>query len=189
VNELKDYSGPLIPDLKYDDFSKDCLMRLMRQYSAAYFRLAEFWYIAAKEVVGMEQALKMEVKVWERMSKPTLLPIAKTANIQVNDIVDVLKVLQVAPDSVLRGGIYTPKYDIKNKNHVIYSITRCGTLEWLEKNDPERITPCCHVLEWRTFEEYIKAFLPNVEVKALKLPPRKGPDEMACQWELTLKTG
>jgi hypothetical protein len=43
MGELKDYSGEFRPDLQIEDFSKDFLVKLMRQWSAAYLRMTELW--------------------------------------------------------------------------------------------------------------------------------------------------
>jgi hypothetical protein len=50
---------------------------------------------------------------------------------------------------------------------------------------PDRIKPMCEVLEPAVIQKYL--INPKVKLKALKLPPRKSKDEIACQWEITLE--
>ena len=54
MEEMKDYSGPFKPDLKYEDFSKEFLISLIRRYAAGYLKLGEFWYEKVAALVGDE---------------------------------------------------------------------------------------------------------------------------------------
>ena len=68
---------------------------------------------------------------------------------------------------------------------VTMSVARCKSLEFYERTAPEMIGPICHVLEKPIIE--LQLVNPNIKVTALKLPPRKSPDEIPCQWELKLE--
>ena len=186
MGKLKDYSGDFKPDLKLEDLSKDFLITLIKQYAAAYTRLAEFWYVQAARKVGEKEALIMEKAVWDEVGATTVPKIAKAANIQVKDLVDAIKVWQTCPDGTMQG-VYEGAFDIKNRNHVILTFTRCRTLDFFERKSPERIKSVCHELEKAGMEAYFRTIIPGVEVTALKLPPRKSPDEIACQWEYKLR--
>jgi len=52
ANELSDYHGQFNPDLKFEDFSKDFLIKLIRRYAAGYLKLGEFWYDRVEALVG-----------------------------------------------------------------------------------------------------------------------------------------
>ena len=41
--ELKDYSGPYVPNLKYEDFSKEVLVKLLKAYSRECNVLPAYW--------------------------------------------------------------------------------------------------------------------------------------------------
>jgi len=82
------------------------------------------------------------------------------------------------------GGIYPVEYDIRDENHAIVTVKRCPSLEWCERNAPERIVPMCQINEPQIIEKY--KVNPNVRLTATKLPPRSGPDDIACQWEYKL---
>ena len=185
MEELQDYSGEFIPKIDLQAFSKDFLIRLMHTWSSAYVRMDEIWNQAVEKHTGDAQlALNCELDCWSDIAERTLPRIAKAANIEVKDIVDAMKVWQMCPDGT-SAGVYEAEYEVKNRNHIILTLTRCRTLEFLEKSAPERIRPVCHVLEGPVMEKYLMN--PKVKVTALKLPPRKGPDEIACQWEYKLE--
>ena len=50
---------------------------------------------------------------------------------------------------------------------------------------PERIKWVCHVVEPQAVAKYLNN--PKIKVTPLKLPPRKSPDEICCQWEFKLE--
>jgi hypothetical protein len=183
--DLVDYSGEFKPDLKMEEFSKDFLVNVMRAWSSAYLRLDECWHKEAVEKFGEEQAFSCQLGAWQRVERVSVPKIAKTLKIEVNDIVDFLKLSQLLPDGVLTG-IFQSKYEIKNRNHVIVTITRCRTLEYLEKEDPSRIKTICHDIDIPMNQACLQSVLPQAKFLLIKLPdrPRKNQSEIPCIWEL-----
>jgi hypothetical protein len=186
--ELKDYRCDYKPNLQLEDFSKDFLVKMMRAWGRAYIYMTEAWFQAVKEQlkVSNEECAKCETLAWQNIAQTSVPRIAKSLGIQVEDIVDAMKLWQILPDGA-QGGVYETEVEIKDRNHVILTVTRCGSLEWMEKNAPDRIKPVCYELEPPAFNRYLTVFLPNAEAKPVKLPPRENPDESACVWELKLK--
>ena len=182
--ELEDLSGPFNPDLKFEDFSKNFLLKLIRVWQFAWLILTDSWYYGVKEKFGVEAANELETAAWTRVGELVNPRYPKVANIELNDVLDSLKCLQLPLDNII-GGLYAPKFDIINNNHVIMTIADCHTLSVLERKMPERIYPICHVTEKAAIEKYVVN--PKVKVTPLKLPPRKSPDEIACQWEFKLE--
>ena len=191
--ELKDYSGQFNPDLKYEDLSKDFLIKLIREYQTSYMRLNRLWYERIMAFTGQEKAMMEEtVAVFTKLAHLTNPRIAKIANIEVKDVVDVMKVWQMTLDGLM-GGTWVPKFEIKNRNHVIMTVIRCGDLEHFQRWAPERIKSCCSPggVEELTMIPYINCFLPNAQVKMLMAPPGCGlpsKEGICCQWEYTLKS-
>src|SRR4030042_2412999 len=143
------------------------------------------WHNVVAERTSAQKAFDCQLAAWFRIAEINVPKIAKAANIQVNDIVDFLKVAQVMPDGV-QAGVFEAEFDIRRRNHVIMTITRCRTLEFLEKRAPERIVSICHGIDIPINEKYLTIFLPDAKFPPLKLPdgPRKSPDEIPCIWEL-----
>ena len=182
--ELEDLSGPFNPDLKFEDFSKDFLLKLMQVWQYAWLHMAGAWYDAIKKRCGAEVANDCEQEAWVNMAERVNPRYAKVGNIQLNTVVDSLKACQLPLDNNI-GGLFPVEYEIKNPNHVILTLRQCLTLTFLEQNAPERIYPLCHVNETPIMEKYL--INPKIKVTALKLPPRESPDEIACQWEFKLE--
>jgi len=187
--ELEDYSGPFNPDLKFEDFSKDFLLKLMNVWQFSYIHMLGAWYYAIKKRFGPEAANACEywevVRIGQRVL-PKYYP--QLANIEVNTALDAVKLIQLTLDNILPSGLFPAKFDIKSPNHVIMTVYNCRVLHFLERDAPERIASVCHVLEGAALEKF--AVNPKIKVTPLKLPPlppQKRTGELCCQFEYKLE--
>lgn len=183
--ELTDYSGPYKHDLKFEDFSKDFLIKLIYLWQRAYLRLTAIWYEEVMKRSGMETADSCNLAVLLTVGEKVVPKFAKLGNIQLNTVLDSLKMCQLVPDNDTSGQIFRGDVDIKNENHVIATTTYCRVLEFFEQAAPDRIEYFCHVLEKPSFEKYFNN--PKIKVTPLKLPPRQSPDDICCKWEFKLE--
>lgn len=182
MRKLDDYSGEFLRDLKFSDFSSDTLAELLALYCKLYRALDGFWYLTVKERVSNEEALDCDLNVWERVSKYEMAKITKQLNIQGNDVIALMKAIQITPwlqQTQL-------EIDVKNNNNAMITVIHCPTLDVLEREGEGRENEICNIVEPRLFKDYASFFNPNIEVKYLKLPPRKSKDEICCQWEFNL---
>jgi len=182
---LQDYSGEFDPNLGFEKLSRDALIRLLEAYAKLFGAADGFWYLAVKEKFGNEAALDCDIKVWERGVKYQLDKTTRALNVQGNDVVSLMKGFQIDP--WLQLSKYT--VEVHNKDHAVLTITDCPTLSSLEREGEGREETICRVVEPIVFRKYAEYFDPNIEVQAVKLPPRKSTDEICCQWAFTLKTG
>jgi hypothetical protein len=183
MSELEDYSGPFKPDLKWEDFSKDFLLKVMKVWQYFYLEMASAWYDAVDKRWGFDGANECEQEAWVRVVERLLPRLANVANIELNTVLDSLKVMQLPPDNTL--DMYPVEYDIKDENHVVVTIRKCSGLEYWERERPERIKAMCQGTALVLDPKY--SVNPKVKGKALKLPPRKSRNEPACVWEWTLE--
>jgi hypothetical protein len=183
--EMQDYSGPYRHDLRWEDFSKEFLIKLMYAWQRAYLRLSAFWYEAVATRSGMETADSCNLEVWSKVGEKTVSKFAKIGNFELNTVLDSLKLCQLAPDSYVGSELFAGDVDIRNENHVISSTTKCAVLEFFEKAAPDRMQYFCHTLEKATMEKYFNN--PRIKVTPLKLPPREGPDDVCCKFEMQIE--
>ena len=186
MGELKDYSGEFNRHFRYEDFSKEMLEKIICEYGRLYELMDGLWYTTVAEEVGPEKSWEFEMKVWRRIVRHVLGGVKKAANIEGNDLATMFKAVQLDP--CYTKGLYQYDIYIRDKNYAIMTIYRCPSLSYFEKTDPGRIKPLCHDLEPPAFQDYADFFNPKIKVKPLKLPPRKGPDDIpVCQWEYRLE--
>jgi hypothetical protein len=185
MEELNDYSGPYKPDLKWEDFSKEFLIKLMKSWQNAYLSLSAFWHEAVKERSGSEVADDCDLEVWQKVGENVVPRFAKVANIQLNTVLDSLKLTDMCPDSKMGTGLFEGEVEVIDENHVIATTTKCRVLEALEKTDPTRIDWFCKVMEPQIMQKYLNN--PRIKVTPLKMPPRSSPDEIPCQFDIRLE--
>lgn len=190
MKELGDYSGKYNPDLRFENFSKESLIRLIKSYQLSFVGLMGMWNTVNRERMPAEEAFKLDADVYERMLSKFSLPLVTQAlNIQGNDVVTMLKYCQFAPDGA-REGLYECTYEIKNNNHAIMTFSKCPSLFYFErKGNFKDINSLCGPggVEERAFIEICRYFNPKMKCRALKLPPRKSKDDICCSWEFKVE--
>ncbi len=187
TTELNDYSGPYKHDLVFEDFSKEFLIKLMLLWRKQYLRLAGYWYEGIQKRIGIERADEIQLEVWKRIGDRQLPKFLPMSGIELNTVIDSLKLMQLAPDSWMGTDLFDGHVDIIDENHLILTCTHCLVLEFFERtNQLERIPMHCQVQEKEATEDYLCN--PKIEVIALKVPPRSGPDdEICCKWEYIMR--
>jgi len=183
--ELKDYSGPYRHDLKWDDFSKEFLVRLMKSWQRAYLGIMGAWMQIVSEKYSSEAADSCGLAVLLLQAERMIPQWVELGNIKLNTVLDSLKVIQLAPDGHTESELFGGEVDIKNPNHVICTTTKCITCEFLEAFAPEKIQQLCYTIEQPVMEKFLNN--PKIKVTPLKLPPRKSPDDTFCRWELKIE--
>lgn len=180
--DLKDYGGEFRPDLTLGDFTINALAELAELYCQLFRVLDGFWYLAVKERLGDKEALACDLKVWEKMCRYEMDRITRTLNIQGNDIVALVKALQIEP--LYRQTRY--EVALKNKNNAVFTVTYCPILEALEKEGEGRERDICTLVSAEVLRNYAAFFNPNIVTRCLQAPPRKSEDDICCQWEFVL---
>ena len=157
MEKLNDYSGQFIPDLKPGDFSAGALSELLGLYSRLYAAVDGFWYLAVKERIDNEEALACDLWVWEKLCRYEMKKIVAQLNIQGNDVVALMKALQLVPWSQNMEC----EIEIKNQNSAVYTVKRCRTLEALEKEGEGRELKICRTVEPGILKCYASYFNPR----------------------------
>lgn len=189
MEDLKDYGGEVREVVRFEDLSKDALVRLAKAYCKIYLGYMGIWDTLLREKMSAEEVAKLNLEAYLRAARYFEGPrVMEAMNIRGNNVVTLIKLLQMIPDGS-REDTYLTGYDIKNENHAIMTIKVCPTLlYWERKGDQKSIDHVCSVggLEELSIVEYANFVNPNIKITPLKLPPRKSEDDIACQWELKL---
>jgi len=181
MEELKDYSGEFRRDIKLQDFSKDALVRLWTAASKLYIGIDGVWTSVIREKYGEQAAIDLDMEVWRRNTPLEVRRVREAMNIWGDDVAAVFKPYQCDPGVT---GVAEIDCELKNRNHGILTFKRCLSLEYFERHGDTAMQKfACEVIDGNEIPNYAHLFNPKIKVKALKLPPRKSPDEIACQWE------
>ncbi len=183
MEEIKDYNGPFRPDIRYEDFSKETLAKLLQAYCREILTIDTYWQEQMRERIGEETARECLIQNWCRIGKHEMRWTMDALNIQGNDLEAYVKANQFVPS--FAPGIYDYDWELKDKNHAILTVRHCPAFAALKKN-VEKLDWVCQVLEDAAINAYTEAIDPNIKVNALKVGFKGEPDEIACQWEFTL---
>lgn len=184
--EMQDYSGPYAPDLKYEDFSKEVLVRLLRAYSREVNLLAAYWGEEVRNRLGREVEKECLMSTWKRMGKHETGWAMEAANIKGNDVETYVKATQLM--GLFAQGLFKYDFDLKDKKHAILTVNHCPAFDALEKQgDLDYLDWVCIVLEEEAMKAYVKPVNPDIQVKCLRAGRRRSKDEVHCRWEFKLK--
>jgi len=182
MEELTDYCGRFDANFSHDRLTKDTLLKLLKAYNEYLLRVDGYWYLNVMKKWGNDEAFDTDVKVWEKAQLFELKTISKLLNIQGRDVETVMKYIQVSPWM----WIYKYNIELKNANHGVMTIFHCPTLISLEKEGTGREKLICQEMEPKIMGIISGFFNPEIEVAALKVPPRKDYKDCCCQWEFKL---
>ena len=183
MKKMDDYSGDFMPRLELADFSQEALVRLSNLYSRLYSAVDGFWYLAMKEKYGNDEAVKADIRVWDRLTQYEMKHITKEFNIQGNDIKALLKALQLTP-WFWHAEIAT---DFESEDSATYTVTRCKVLDYMEKEGEGREHQICRIVEPRILQSYASYFHRDIRAECLKVPPRQQGEEICCRWRFHIQ--
>lgn len=188
--EIPDNSGPFEPNRRLEDFNKGFLVKLAREYCSDCMKMFKSYEIEVQARAGTERTIKAEIGAWTMLNAATFGKFAELSNIPVpvTNAIDAIKVTQILFDGYANPRNRTALHEVKSHNHVVITCTHCGTLEYNEKHQPEIIVPFCQKVEPAVFQSRYATLNPNFQIIPLKLPPREKRGEVACQWELKLRS-
>ena len=185
MKELKDYSGPYIPNLKYEDFSKEVLVKLLTAFSRELNVLPAYWASEVRQRFGEDAVKQCLLSTWTRVGKYETGWAMEAANIKGDDVETYVKATQLM--GTFAQGYYQYEFDLKNKNHAILTVHYCPAFNAMEKaGDMAWLNWVCTVLEHEAMKAYVMPVNPEIQVKRLRAGPRKSQEEAHCQWEFKI---
>ena len=190
AEELDDYRGPYHPDLRFEDFSKPALVRLLRAYRTIFVGLMGMWNTVNRERLGVEQAFALDADVYERHLRQFQVPILMRAmKIEGDDVETLLKIFQMCPDGAGEE-FYEFDYQLESRDHAVLTFTKCPSLSYFEAKGSEQDVRClCGPggVEDRAFVEYCRLVNPDMKCTALQVPPREDKSGICCRWEFKVE--
>lgn len=198
MGELNDYSGPFEPRIRFEDFSKEALVRLLYAYAGAYLQAVGSFLELVTERNGEDDAWRLLVEFWMRTGPQSNRLVCQALNIQPKDVESWLKSLQMDPAYPPNlfgsfGNQYRSASDMQltDENHGTFSLERCMALEMAELDSRERVLKMCHAIEYPTFSNTARVVHnPDMMVRPLQLAPREDANVTpACKWECWIEQG
>ena len=179
---LVDYSGAFIPGTRLEDFSKETLIAEIGAYSQIIHRVDGTWYMVIKEALGNEAALSCDKKVWSRLAGHEVEMVANYLNFRESTVSSVLKFFQT--HFFLQN--MEQEIELKGPDRGLITTRYCHSLAALEGEGEGREAEICNQMCTMNYQHFADFFNPTIKAVPIAIPPLKGPDGIACQWEFKL---
>ncbi|MCP4724903.1 MAG: hypothetical protein GY863_07695 [bacterium] len=157
------------------------LLKLLDVYAKNWLAHDGCWFLAIEEKYGIDIAIEMDTRAWERFAGIEAKRIVKTFDIPENGG---LKALESAFSYRLYAMINKQEAEWKDDNTLIFMMKECRVqVARRRKNLPD--FPCKPVGTVE-FTQFAKAVDPRIAARCITCPPDPVTDKF-CAWEFTLK--
>ena len=182
---MADYSGPFRPDFRYEDLSKDALVRLAREFALIVHLLDRSMCAAIGIKYGGEAVEEMAIEEWRGASPVYGERLRNVFGIEGNGIDAIFKVLQLDPG--FPHHYLDVHYEVVDDRHGFFELAYCGALMDAEPFGDKMVTSMCHAIEDATFDVTAQAVNPKAHIRHVHRPPRTPGDRVPhCRWEITI---
>jgi hypothetical protein len=184
-HDRPDYSGPFDPDFRYEDLSKEALVRLVREYALIVHLLDRSMCAAIGLKYGQEVVEELAIDEWRGASPVYGDRLRAALGVEGDGVEAIFKVLQLDPG--FPHHYLDVKYEVVDDRHGFFELTSCGALMDVEPWGERAITGMCHTIEDATFDVTAQAVNPKAHISHIHRPPRAPADRVPhCRWEITI---
>jgi len=183
--ERPDYAGAFDPDFRYEDLSKEALVRLVREYALIVHLLDRSVFASIGMRYGQEVVEEVAIDEWRGASPIYGERIRRVMGIEGDDVPAIFKVLQLDPG--FPHHYMDVSYEVVDERHGFFELNHCGALMDVEPWGDRSVTGMCHTIEDGTFDVTAQAVNPKARIRHVHRPPRSSPDQVPhCRWELVI---
>ena len=123
---LPDYSGPFHADFRYEDLSREALVRLVREYAQAVHILDRSMCAAIGMSHGMEEMERLAIEEWRGASPVYGQRLRRIMGVEGDDVEAIFKVLQLDPG--FPHHYLDVRYEVVDERHGYFELAYCGAL-------------------------------------------------------------
>ena len=183
--ERNDYSGPFDPDFRYEDLSKEALVRLVREYALTVHLLDRSMCAAIGLRYGAEVVQQLAIDEWRGASPIYGERLRRVFGIEGDGVEAIFKVLQLDPG--FPHHYMDVHYEMVDDRHGFFELRSCGALLDVEPYGERMVTGMCHTIEDGTFDVTAQAVNPKARIRHVHRPPRISADQVPhCRWEIVI---
>jgi hypothetical protein len=185
--DLDDYSGEFRPDIRYEDFSKEALGRLIEEYCRLGHRLDGTWQEVIRKRSGVEEATAAEDAVWEHLVPFWQTRVAKALRITGDSVSTYLKLLQMDPQMCYR--LMGVECELQDEDHGTFRVKSCHAVKYFKHmtGDMATLERMC-ILDEVAFQGIAKHVNPEIQVKKVFFPTDPGAPECPnCEFRVWIE--
>lgn len=165
-----------------NDLSRDELLALIEVYAKNWLAMDGCWFLAAEEKYGLDTAIDLDARCWERFSSAEAKRIMQTFGIPEHGGLDAL---EKALKYRLYAAVNTQSIERRDADTLVYRMVDCR-VQTARKRKGLADFPCkpVGIIEYSKFAETVD---PRIKTRCLQCPPDEPRDAgCACAWEFTV---
>lgn len=167
---------------KIENLSRDDLLKLIDVYAKNWLAHDGCWFLAAEEQYGMDTAMELDTKSWERFAVSEARRIMKAFDIPADGG---LEALEKAFSYRLYAAINKQEIEWVNDKTMIFRMIECRVQKTRrQKGLPDFPCKSVGIVEFTQFAKTVDA---RIRTRCIACPPDKA-EGFYCGWEFTLDT-
>ena len=165
-----------------EELPKETLVELARMYAQNWQTLDGLWFRNVEADCGLETAVRLDLKNWEKQSVVEAERIKRVLNIDKGGLLSVLTVL-----SFMSWQLASPIFECEEESpqKVVFYYSRCPVQEGRRKQGKQEFP--CKTMKLTLLSNMARAVEPRAIVKCLVCPPDSHPLGFWCKWELAME--
>ena len=164
------------------NLSREELLTLVDIHAKSWLAHDGCWFLAAEEQYGLEAAIALDTKSWERFSPAEAKRIMKAFNIPENGGLDAL---QKAFGYRLYATVNRDAVERPDERRLIYKMIDCRVQETRRRKGlPDFPCKSVGIVEYTKFADTID---PRIKTRCIQCPPDATREsDYTCAWEFTI---
>jgi len=160
---------------------KKTLIELVKMYSRNWQSLDGLWFGNVEAECGLETAVKVDLKNWERQSVLEANRLKKVLGLNEGGLASVLTVL-----SFMSWQLTSPLFEIEQESpkRIVFYYPQCAVQEGRARQN-KSVFPC-KTMKSTLLSNIARVVEPKAVVRCLSCPPDPRHPDFWCKWELTL---
>lgn len=164
----------------FDNLTREELTKLLEAYALSWLAHDGCWFLASEEKHGIDAAIELDTKSWERFAPIEARRIMKAFNISPGGG---LKALEKVLSYRMYSLINEQSFEWKDDNTLVFKMIDCRVQNTRKQKGLEAF-PCKEV-GMVEFSNFAKAVDSRIQTKCISCPPDDVYDYY-CGWEFTI---
>ncbi len=167
-------------DIDMETLPKETLINIIKMFARNWLTVDGLWFQGVEEKYGMDAAMELDVRMWNREAAIEARRIKKTLNITDKGLDGIMKAIPFIT--------CTPAmpfhYEERTPNRAVIYCPSCVPQENRVKQGIGEFP--CRPTGDAVFARLIEEFDPSVKFRCIECPPGPHPKEYWCKWEFTV---
>lgn len=168
--------------MELKDLSREQLELFISDLAKRWIAHDGLWFLAAEEKFGLDTAIELDTKAWEKFTVIEAHRIMDFLKLPVNGG---LKSLAVALNFRLYAFLNQQQMEWVDDNTLVFKMTKCRVQAARQRKGlPDFPCKSVGLVEYSGFASTIDS---RIKTRCIACPPDPHPDEYFCAWEFTIE--